>query len=434
MGNLALDKPRTRDEPQRQIFMPEAGQYDSADQDPEEDDLAAELDFDSEEYDTEATGNFGRSTMAERRQRRNRAMQKERARAKRGFKRGGSSRRGNLVFSIFRGNDRDDCISYRDWRAEVESAMAKGYSLERVKLAMFKALEDMPKQHAYAIDSEADKMASPNEILENKDELYGVKMTFQALSAALCGLQQWPNESCQDYYDRMVQITVLLRERHSNRFCPGELTRMTKEYFYSGLHPEHRPIVAHLKDRPNASCMSLLVALQENEQNNAQTHTRYLPNTTPRANGQPRPRQADRPVDRKVGGFNVRPVQMEQEDAGYTMQPVHLGAEPEEEYDHEDQHEDPDLNHWMDQGFHIGMVQAADSADARFGRCFNCLEEGHHWREYTKLPLLPELQGILDREALNPKGGTGGKGACAPQPKKGNGRQGDQRLPAKNPQ
>ena len=183
--------------------------------------------------------------------------------------------------------------------------MAKGYSPERVKLAMFEALEDMPKQHAYAIDSEADKMASPNEILENMDELYGVKMTFQALSAALCGLQQRPYESCRDYYDRMVQITVLLRERHSNRFRPGELTRMTKEYFYSGLRPEHRPIVAHLKDRPNASCMSLLIALQENEQNDAQTGTRYLPSTTPRANGQPRPRQADRPVDRKVGGFNI---------------------------------------------------------------------------------------------------------------------------------
>ena len=302
---------------------------------------------------------------------------------------------------MFRGNDRDDCISYRDWRAEIESAMAKGYSPERVKLAMFEALEDMPKQHAYAIDSEANKMASPNDILENMEELYGVKMTFQALSAALCGLQQRPYESCRDYYDSMVQITELLRKRHSNRFRPGELTRMTKEYFYSLLRPEHRPIVAHLKDCPNASCMNLLVALQENEQNDVQTRTRYPANTTPRANGQARPQQADRPTERKAGGFNVQPVQLEQEDEGYTMRPVQLGAEPEEEYDQEDQFEDPDINNWMDQGFHIGMVQAADSADAWFGRCFNCLEECHRWRECTKLPLLPELQDILDREALN---------------------------------
>ena len=253
-------------------------------------------------------------------------MRRERARARRGFKRGGTPHHGNLIFSMFRGNDRDDCISYRDWRAEIESTMAKGYSQERVKLAMFEALEDMPKQHAYTIDSEADKMATPTEILENMDELYGVKMTFQALSAALCGLQQRPYESCWDYYDRMVQITVLLRERHSNRFRPGELTRMTKEYFYSGLRPEYLPIVAHLKDRPNASCMNLLIALQENEQNNAQTRTRYPANMTPRPNRQARPQQADRQADCKPGGFNHRPIQLEQEDEGYLMHLVQLGG------------------------------------------------------------------------------------------------------------
>ena len=248
--NLALDDPRVKDEPQRRTSTPDACQYDSADQeqDMEEDDLATELDFDSEDYDTEATATLDHSTMAECRRRRNRAMQRERARAQQGFKRSGPPRRGNLIFSMFRGNDRDDCISYRDWRAEIKSALAKGYPQERVKVAMFEALEDMLKQHAYAIDSEADKMATPTDILENMDELYGVKMTFQALSAALCGLQQCPYESCRDYYDCMVQITVLLRERHSNRFRPGELTRMTKEYFYSRLRPEHRPIVAHLKD------------------------------------------------------------------------------------------------------------------------------------------------------------------------------------------
>ena len=81
--------------------MPNAGQYDSADQeqDTEEDDLAAELDFNSEDYDTEATGNLERSAMAELRRRRNRAMRRERARARRGFKRGGTppSRELNLL-------------------------------------------------------------------------------------------------------------------------------------------------------------------------------------------------------------------------------------------------------------------------------------------------------------------------------------------------
>ena len=170
--------------------MPEAGQYDLADQDTEEDDLAGELDFDSEEYNMEATGPSGWSTMAERHRKRNRAMCRERELMPSEGSREVVPHRGNrdLIFSMFRGNDHDD----RDWWAEIESAMAKGYSSEWVKLAMFKALKDMPKQHAYAIDSEADKMAIPNDILENMDELYDVKMSFQALSAALCGLQQWP--------------------------------------------------------------------------------------------------------------------------------------------------------------------------------------------------------------------------------------------------
>ena len=49
----------------------------------------------------------------------------------------------------------------------------------------------------------------------------------------------------------------------------------------------------------------------------------------------------------------------------------------DDQSDTEDPMLDPNMNAWMDQGFHCGMTQATDGADARFGRCFNCLEEGH---------------------------------------------------------
>ena len=75
---------------------------------------------------------------------------------------------------------------------------------------------------------------------------------------------------------------------------------------------------------------------------------------------------------------------------------------------------DPNVNTWMDQGFHCGMVQATDRVDTQFGHCFNCLEEGHQWRDCKKTPLLPELQDILDREALNRMRGAGSKGGRAP--------------------
>ena len=62
----------------------------------------------------------------------------------------------------------------------------------------------------------------------------------------------------------------------------------------------------------------------------------------------------------------------------YAIRPVQLDAEPmDDQSDTEDPMLDPNVNAWMDQGFHCGMTQATDGADAHFGRCFNCLEEGH---------------------------------------------------------
>ena len=85
---------------------------------------------------------------------------------------------------------------------------------------------------------------------------------------------------CRDYYNHFTQITVLLWERHSNRFCPGELARMSKDCFYAGLRAKHRPMVVYLKDHPNSTPLDLLVALIENEQNDAFANTHYPPATS----------------------------------------------------------------------------------------------------------------------------------------------------------
>ena len=57
-------------------------------------------------------------------------MHKEIACAKHNFHQGGSTRGRKLAFSLFRESDRDDSILYRDWCAEVEAALAKGYKPE----------------------------------------------------------------------------------------------------------------------------------------------------------------------------------------------------------------------------------------------------------------------------------------------------------------
>ena len=190
---------------------PEAGQYDSLDVDDQEEDLTSQADFDSEDEYTDVTGRSGRSLPAKCNHRRNRAMCRERTCAKRNFRRGGSTWGRNLAFSLFRKSDRDDSISYHDWQAEIE------------------AMEGMAKDHAANIDQYG--VLTVLEILEGMDRLYGVSMTFQSLNAALCRLQQRATETCRDYYDRFTQITVLLQERHLNCFCPGELTRMSKDCF-----------------------------------------------------------------------------------------------------------------------------------------------------------------------------------------------------------
>ena len=70
----------------------------------------------------------------------------------------------------------------------MEAALAKGYEPEQVKIAMFKAMEGMAKDHVANIDQYG--VLTTLEILEGMDRLYRVSMTFLSLNAALCGLQQ----------------------------------------------------------------------------------------------------------------------------------------------------------------------------------------------------------------------------------------------------
>ena len=89
-------------------------------------------------------------------------------------------------------------------------------------------------------------------------------------------------ESARAYYNRMAQITVILRERHGNRYRPGELARMSKNCFYAGLLPENHPNVIHLKDQPHTTPLDLLKALLEQEENDALKRTWYPPSTSSR--------------------------------------------------------------------------------------------------------------------------------------------------------
>ena len=311
---------------------------------------------------------------------------------------------------------KEDAISYWDWRSEIEDALEHGHDAAKVKEAMFASLEGMARDNAKMIDENGDLHVT--HILDSLDSLYGVSMTFQSLNAALCGLQQRQMESTRAYYNCMAQITVILREHHGNCYRPGELARMSKDCFYMGLLPENRPMVVHLKDQPHTTPLDLLKALLEQEENDTLTRTWYPPSTSSRTSQPSKPPERyhqQPPADKRNDGYTVRPAQLDA-DSTETVPKV----DPTPLNDTLDA-----LKTWYNDGFLIGLRQAAKVSELRHGHCFNCQKEGHHWHQ-CKEPLSPELQEVSDQQdreredrkkrSLNPRGGMGTKGGHTPIP------------------
>ena len=103
----------------------------------------------------------------------------------------------------------------------------------------------------------------PKKILEKMDMIYGTSVSFRDPNAKLCGLKQGEWESPKDYYEQMVDISVALKEYHSDQFQPGELTRMKKACFFAGLRENYKYLVPHLKDRDNVDPVCMLKAIRE---------------------------------------------------------------------------------------------------------------------------------------------------------------------------
>ena len=321
-----------------------------------------------------------------------------------------------LSFPLFRETTKEDAISYRDWRSEIKDALEQGHNPAKVKEVMFASLEGMAKGNAKMIDENRDLHVT--HILDGLDSLYGVSMTFQSLNAALCGLQQRPMESARAYYNRMAQITVILRECHGNHYRPGKLVRMSKDCFYTGLLPENCPMVVHLKDQPHTTPLDLLRALLEQEENDTLTRTHYPPSTSSRLTH----------PQKSTEGYHRQPATEKRND-GYTVCPAKLDAAQAEAVPKVDapifDNTMDALESWYNNGFLISLQQAAAISESRSGHCFNYQKEGHYWRQ-CKETLSPELQELSDQQdreredrkkrCLNPQGGMGAKEGHAPTP------------------
>ena len=338
--------------------------------------------------------------------RRLRAMHSNRAtNAKKGIKgQTPDGKKSKVVLSMFRDSQKEGALEYADWRAEVEEYIKKGYEDNKIKDAMLFSLEGKAHRNFRHCDEHGDLM--PAEILKWMDMSYNASVDFRKLNAWLCGLKQGSFEPPKDYYDRMVNIGVALREYHQDHFQPGELSRIEKECFFAGLRDQSKYLVSHMKDKKEYGPVDMLKELRENDE------ARYSANTAPP------PRKPDRynrnagPPDRKGVGYIARPVNMEpypEVPPNFSPETGLLGKDPEDAYD---------------TGYYIGVVNTADEMNRRLCLCYNCGRGGHYWADCTEeLKDFPKQakeranREIRDRQGnqLNPNGGTGGKGACAPR-------------------
>ena len=136
---------------------------------------------------------------------------------------------------------------------------------------MFTSLEGKAKRNYQACDKKGDLM--PKKILEKMDMIYGTSTSFRVLNAKLCGLTQGPQESTKDKYERMVDISVALKEYHGDQFQLGEFTRMKKACFFASLRENYKYLVSHLKDQEDIDPVFMLKEIWECDE------SRYLAST-----------------------------------------------------------------------------------------------------------------------------------------------------------
>ena len=207
---------------------------------------------------------------------------------------------------------------------------------------MLFSLEGKARRNFRHCDEHGD--LTPAEILKQMDMLYNALVDFRELNARLCGLKQGSFEPPKDYYDRMVDIGMALREYHQDRFQPGELSRIEKEY----------------------GPLDMLKELRENDE------ARYPANTAPP------PRKPDGynrnagPPDQKGMGYIAHPVNVEsypEVPPDFPLNMGLLGKDPEDAYD---------------AGYYIGVINTADEMSRWLRLCYNCGHGGHYWADCTE--------------------------------------------------
>ena len=307
-----------------------------------------------------------------------------------------------MVLSLFRDSPKEGALTYTNWRRKVEEYIRKGYDNNRIKDAMLSSIEGQAYVNFHSCDEGRNRTLA--QILKEMDSIYNVSVTFRDLNARMCGLKQGMNKPIKMYYERMADISVKLEQYHWDRFGPGELKMMKKDCFYAGLKEHNKYLVSHMKDREQYGPAQMLREIREQED------SRYPANTSPK------PHHTDS-GNKNASHFNKNSTY--DKPRAYTVRHTDVQI-PDQRGDKPDLSptNDIDPDEIYDEGYYVAVINTANEAD-KWGRCFNCGKEGHHWAE-CKEPLKESLKLAKEganrkKQALNWDGGVGTKGVWPTQ-------------------
>ena len=296
---------------------------------------------------------------------------------------------------MFRDYPKEGALTYTDWCREVEEYLQKGYDDNQIKDAMLSSVEGQAYVNFCSCDE--GRNHAPAQILKEMDSIYNVSVTFRNLNARMCGLKQGTNELIKAYYERMADISFKLEQYHGDRFGPGELKMMKKDCFYAGLKEHNKYLVLHMKDRDQYGLVQMLKEIQEQEDSHYPANTTPKPHNHDNTNKNPTHYGGKGSPSDKPRTYTVRhtDVQLPDPKQDEPTPPPSCNIDPDEIYD---------------DGYYVAIINMAKEAE-KWGRCFNCREEGHCWADCTKL-LKESLKQAKERanhkkQALNQDGEPG---------------------------
>ena len=190
---------------------------------------------------------------------------------------------------------------------------------------------------------------------------------------------------------------------------------MKKQCFFASLRENYKYLVSHLKDQDDVDPVLMLKEIWECNE------LQYLASTSNPPKG-----TSDGPA--KNTNYYDKKNYDQRGYGNYTVRAVNIWDSPED-YKSDSLSEDTSKREnddvQQDRSYHVGVMFTADEGKAFFGKCYNCREPGHPWRECKK-PLKPTLKlalivenerkaVLVEKKGLNQTGGTGVKRGCIPK-------------------